>query len=120
MGTVTAAEDLIKQAQTAAEAKNLKGVITAGKEWLKHLMIAAKEFAEQMEAAGEPVSNEERKEIVIKAAQEKFTPMINQVFNVPLLSEQVEARIIDAGIRQFISKTIDITYQILKKNGWSA
>lgn len=111
-------KELLEQAKAAAEKKSLKEVIAAGKAWLQYLIVSAQQFSQKMEEAGEPMTGEEKKAIVIAAAQEQFTPLINKVFNLPLLSEETEAKIINKGIEIFISKSIDGIVATLKKNGW--
>ena len=109
---------LLEQAKQAAEGKDLKSVIANGKEWLKHIIASVQQFSQKMEEAGEPMNGEEKKAVVIAAAQEQFTPLINKVFNLPLLSEETEAKIINKAIEAFISRSIDSIVKVLKANGW--
>jgi hypothetical protein len=101
-------------------AKNLKEVLDSVKLGFQHLVLGAQKFSEQMEAAGgDSLSGEEKKALVVRSAQETFTPIINKFFNLPFLSEEAEAKIIDRGIEMFVSKSIDKAVVILKKNGWT-
>lgn len=100
-------------------ASNLKDAIAYAKQALPHLIVSVQKFSEQLEeGSGESLSGEEKKALVIRAAQEQITPFLNKYFNLPFLSEDQEAVIINRGIEVFIGGMIDKLVKSLKKSGW--
>lgn len=101
-------------------AKNLKEGIDAAKQGFQYLVLGAQQFSQQMkDAGGDELTGEEKKALVIRSAQESFTPVLNKLINIPILNEDQEAKLIDKGIEIFISRSIDRAVVILKANGWT-
>lgn len=110
-------KSIIEKLQSAT---NLKDAIASAKQALPHIIVSVQKFSEQLEeGSGEQLSGEDKKALVIRAAQEQITPFLNKYFNLPFLSEAQEAVIINRGIELFIGGIIDKLVKSLKKNGWT-
>lgn len=116
--------ELIDKVKTST---NLKEAVEGAKQILPHFVLSVQQMSQQIEdAGGEGLTGEEKKALVIKTAQETFTPFLNKYLNIPFLksmvgsaaAEELEAKIINNGIAVFIGKTIDKTVAVLKKGNW--
>lgn len=107
-------QNQVENVKKAIDSKNLGAILAAGRQLVRHAVLVMEEIAKAMEAAGEKMTGADKHAVVANAVKSVVTERINKAIDIPFLSEDREAILINGVIDMLIKKAVEG----FKKTGW--
>lgn len=104
----------VDNVKKAIDSKNLSAILSASRELVRHAVLIMEDIAKAMEAAGEKMTGADKHAVVANAVKSVVTERINKAIDIPFLSEDREAILINGVIDMLIKKAVEG----FKKTGW--